>query len=174
MINFKNISIRGRLAYGIICTQKLFDKYNINYSDYQVFNNFFDKLWLICEQDNLEEYEGYINEIVPYSIIERSEKDFEDLEYITQEEAQELRDLYKAFPPNILKSMELLSEIAFGNMYGSTGNHSPITYSAIMKLLDCINTENIDLEDIELISVFDFNELHGWGEPKSRLNWVIL
>lgn len=160
MIDFKLISIRGRVAFALECFKKLLSYNNIN-SNNSLLESFVETLWSFCENYEIEKYEAYINEIAPYSILdEHPDNDFSDLEYISKEQAIFLKEYYSNLPEDLINVMNNLTEIAFGNLYGSTGNYSQITLKPLYEIISICEHHDVDLNSIKIDDSM-FNEEKG-------------
>lgn len=169
-LDLKNISIRGRLACSLINFEKLLIK--LDYSNNKILKDFIEELWGVCSNENIESIEEYINEIAPYSILDTNiNNDFNNFNFITFEEASTLKEYYFSLPNDIIISMDILIEIAFGNLYGGTGEYSEITYFQINKLAGILKKYDIYFTGFELKIKSPFKEMNGWGKTHPREIW---
>ncbi|WP_300487851.1 hypothetical protein [Flavobacterium sp.] len=169
---FKIISIRGRLAFGLIFFEELLKKYNVELLTNKFLNDFVEKLWEVCSGSNLESIEEFVNEVAPYSILDDSpNNDFNEYDFLSFEEANDLRRFYLTLPQDIVSAMNFLTEIAFGNLYGNTGSYSSITYNGLVNLLAIYKHNGISFKDSELKVKSSFEELNGWGDPRPKDIW---
>lgn len=170
--DLKKVSIRGRLAYALYCFEQLLIKNGIEYSQNEYLFSFIEKLWDVCSENNIESIEEYINEIAPYSILDDNiNNDFNDYTFVSYENAVSLKSFYLTLPENIIQAMNILTEIAFGNLYGDTGSYSEITYVQLLKINEIFKKYDIDLTDFQLKIESSFKELKGWGNPHPRTMW---
>src|SRR5687768_15520281 len=114
--NFKEISIRGRLAYGVTCLEKALEQFNIK-------NDLIEKevlpvIWEFTKSTDLAKWEESINKIDPLN-----------------EVSGPLKDLYGQLPSFIPEMISNVIEIGAGNLYGGTGEYSLSTLQPLKRVL---------------------------------------
>lgn len=172
IMNFKRISIRGRLAFALI-NFETFIKKNAPAFFYETgVKRIIDELWNVCVQDNIENVEELVNELAPYSILDNHpDNNFNDYKFLNYEEASKLKRDYLSLPEDIISVINLLTELAFGNMYGSTGEFSVATYEVLEEILEIYNEYNVDLICNKTIENSSFTENGGWGKIHPVEDW---
>lgn len=170
--DFKIISIRGRLAFGLIFFEELLKKYDVELLSNKFLNDFVEKLWEVCSSNNFESTEEFVNEVAPYSILDSSpNNNFNEYDFLSFEDAYSLKEFYLTLPQDIILAMNFLTEIAFGNLYGDTGSYSSITYDQLMDLLEIYKNNGMNFTDFGLTVRSSFEELNGWGDPRPKNKW---
>lgn len=170
----KKTSIRGRTAFSLSCFFVLLEKFNldINSKWIKIYVNYIKNFLL---QYDIEKVEYYLNEIAPYSILDNHpNNDFNQYETISFNDATELKSLYENLPNEVIQVMNYIMEVAFGNLYGDTGEYSKITFEATLSIIDILKANNIEIPNLEKFSLSKFEEDDGWGEIRSNRFWEYL
>lgn len=157
------ISIRGRVAYGIICLERAiahfgFDKYDWSY--------LLNLLWSIT-YSKLGVWHYPLAECTGRSII-NDEEYLEDLDFLTKEKFWELNKLYKNANSTVLKIIDLIFEISTRDLYSSIANNSQDTLGYLIEIIELMEQNNIPLPDVELFERFPIAEGDGWGREFTR------
>lgn len=163
MENFKEVSIRGRVAFAILCLENAifhfgFDKYDWSF--------ILGQLWSVTNS-KLGTWHYPLSECTGRSII-NDEDNIDDLEFLTKERFWELNSLYKKSNSSILRIIDLIFEIATRDLYASIVNNSPDTLEYLKQIILILEKENITFPDYKLVEKFSINEDGGWGRKFSR------
>ncbi len=150
---FNDISIRGRLAFGMTCLEKLVGSLNVEHS--QLRTIVFPKIWEFTSTNDLGEWEQNIREVDPVCVLDsKTESD--------------LKTLYNKLPKDIVSTIENVIEIGTANIYGRTGDNSPLTLEPLSAVINTIIKLNVPLPDINSFKKSSFSEFHGWGDNQTR------
>ncbi len=150
---FKQISIRGRLAFGMTCLEKLVITLN---SDHPLLQTIvFPKIWEFTSTEDLSEWEENINNIDPVCVLD-------------DEVNSKLKELYNKLPKDIVSTIEEVITIGTANLYGGTNNNSPSTLEPLNSIIKTMIKLNVPLPDIRPFKKSSFSEFHGWGENRKR------
>ena len=165
--NFRDISIRGRLAFGMTCLEEVLRKYNIN--DELLDTIVLPKIWEFTSSSHLDEWEMKINEIDPTCVldIELTEQNF-DLTTISYNTYRDLLNLYKTLPTEIVELIAEIIRIGVANIYGGTESYSPATLEPLANVLIICKRLNVDLPKIDQFKKSTFSQFHGWGDERPR------
>lgn len=150
---FYQISIRGRLAFGMTCLEKLVIALESDHPLLQT--NVFPKIWEFTSSDDLSEWEENINEIDPVCVLD-------------DEVNTKLKELYNNLPKDIVSTIGDVISIGTENLYGGTNNNSPSTLEPLNSIIKRMIKLNIPLPDIMPFKKSSFSEFHGWGENRER------
>jgi hypothetical protein len=158
--NFKDISIRGRLAFGAVCLENAFRYFNIKS---ELINNvIMPTIWEFISASDLSKWEQDINYVDPVCYMNSQIKtDYSSLNV-------KIGELYANLSPVLLDLISDVIEIGTGNIYGGTNDYSPITLKALEKVLDKCTAVGVPLPDITLFKKSSFGEAHGWGNERNR------
>ncbi len=160
---FKEISIRGRVAYVTCCLQNVLD---IDKYDNEVINLILDKAWRFVEDDIIDSYHCFL-EVIPECILD-PKADFLEFETIEIDVYQKLNYLVKQWPNDINLIIDELSYLMSSDLYSTTGDHSADTLFHLKKIVSIMKKNNWLLPDISLFYHSRFEDGGGWGEPTSR------
>lgn len=150
---FNDISIRGRLAFGMICLEKLVSSSNVDHTLLQTI--VFPKIWKFTSTDDLGEWEQEIRDVDPFCVLD----DTTD---------SDLKMLYYKLPKYIVSTIEYVIEIGTSNIYGGTGDNSPMTLEPLFAVIDTMTKLKVPLPDINTFKKSSFSEFHGWGNSQTR------
>jgi hypothetical protein len=150
---FQDISIRGRLAFGMACLEKLVDDLNSNHPLFQTI--VFPKIWQFTSTDNLGEWEQNIRDVDPMCVLD-------------DKADSDLKVLYNKLPKDIVSTISDVIEIGTANIYGGTDNNSPMTLEPLNSVINTMTKLEIPLPDIQTFKKSSFNEFHGWGDNQTR------
>ena len=157
MENFKNISIRGRVAYLLSSFEKLLLYHNCEKAEW---HGILDKLWTYTSIKFLDDWMYMIAEYMPNSILQDS---FDDAEYITQQEFERLKEIYGKSHNDIRIFMQIIYECATCELYSKLYDYSPITLRKIEDAVNILVENGIELVDIQPFKQYVFDEANGWG-----------
>ncbi len=155
MDDFKNISIRGRVAYLLCSLEKLLIYRNAEPSDW---NWVLEKLWQYTDMEWLDDWMSV--ELLPECILEDGPEEFE---LISESEHCKLRELYGKNTDDINRMMEIIHNVGTYELYGSIPEHSPATLAKMQEAVDLLEAEGIDPPDPKPFKEYEFSENRGWG-----------
>jgi hypothetical protein len=151
--DFKHISIRGRLAFGMICLEKLVHTQN---ADHLLLHNIvFPKIWEFTSAHDLSEWEQMINLVDPSTVL------YDDVD-------PDLKSLYQTLSEDIVHTISNVIEIGAGNIYGGTGDYSPYSLAPLNEVIHTMIKLQVPLPDIAPFKKSGFSEDGGWGAEHPR------
>ena len=156
---FKNISIRGRMAYLLCSFKKLLKYYNCSIDDWKII---LEKLWKFTSVKYFDDWMYEIAEYLPNSIMEDS---LEDVEYISEEEVVFCKQLYSNVADDIKEMIQIIFELGSCEIYGRITNSSNSTLEKLEEGVSLLKKNNITLIDVEPFKKYEFCENNGWGYP---------
>src|SRR5690349_4981884 len=113
---FKNISICGRLYFGVACIIKAIQSTHLNM---EMYKNIIETIVEFTSSSALNEWEKKVIEISPDTILDiHPQNDFHEYETISFEEATKLKELYAQTPQFILDLIDYTISIGINNLYG--------------------------------------------------------
>lgn len=160
---FTNISIRGRVAYAVLCLEKAIVHFGFDKYDWSFVLNL---LWSITNT-KLGSWHYPLAECTGRSII-NDEGNLEDLEFLTKDKFWELNKLYKKSNNVILRIIDLIFEISTRDLYASIVNGSPDTLKYLQEIIDTMDQNKISLPNMEFIKKLPISENGGWGRDFTR------
>ena len=164
--DLKEISTRGKVAFGIFCLESATDFFQV---DREKWEFVFDELWKFCSSD-MWIWEERIVEVFPSCVCDKVDFKIKDYQYLTKLEHDELLALYEATSPVVLSIVELTGDVGRTGIYTAIkdekGKRASIPY--LQKLIDIMHENNIALPDITLFRQFSVSENNGWGREFTR------
>lgn len=171
----KEISIRGRFAYGLFSLEQVTELMNLKNPELQVL---FDEMWKVTDSVKIGWWQELLIENNPflvlkdYDLFKNGKVSLQEIGFLTIKNKQDFEDKV-----NFLKQLEWpisailnkLSEIANQNLYAGCGKYSESTWHATVELINILESiPNFTLPKIELVEFSKFNENNGWGNKFKR------
>ncbi|QYS89467.1 hypothetical protein [Flavobacterium davisii] len=157
----EKISLRARVAFIILCMEKSVKNIGYNVSWDKVFKIF----WLQTNIKFVDEWLYEVSKIMPESILE---DEYEENITITLEDYFELKKLYKNTPKFIFDLMELAFECGTIDLYGEIENNSDKTMQSVLRCIEIMYNNNIELPNIDLLKKYSISENRGWGREFTK------
>ena len=151
--DFNYISIRGRLAFGMTCLEKLVSSLNLDHPLLQTI--VFPKIWEFTSTDDVGEWEQRINDVDPLCVLD-------------DKADSDLKTLYNKLPKDIVATISDVIEIGTANIYGGTGDNSPMTLEPLNSVINTMTKLKVPLPDINTFKKSSFSQFHGWGDNQTR------
>jgi len=167
----KNISIRGRVAYGLLCLENLKSKLNKDLTELDIL---IKDLWKMTNSDKLGLWQNIFVEnnpilmIADYELMKSGKVTFEQIGLETikaEKEFSERITFLSRLKTPIPEVLNKLCEIANQNISAGTGQFSESTLNPTIELIEIIeNTNVVDLPKIDAVEFSKFEENNGWGD----------
>ncbi|MGM9984101.1 MAG: hypothetical protein ACI38O_05370 [Fibrobacter intestinalis] len=160
---FNEVSLRGRVAYAILCAEKYF---TVVYPD-RDWKIIFEICWRFTDDSMyLDAWADSMCDILPECLLEFDGYNRPDgpYEYITEEQYTTIKNLYAGIKDDvnvILKAIRDMEEEYAYTVIEEYGKGSIETLSSIVKMLE---EKNIALPDPQLVAFSKFSEEDGWGK----------
>lgn len=162
---FLTLSIRARVAYGILCLEQTLQKLGYDYNRWQFL---LDTLWSYT-YSNPGAWHMITAEITPLSIMGEGEYNTFDFECITSEQYSLLKRMYSTIPKEYFVIFELIFEIGTKDLYASIVNGSKETHGFLATIVKVLEENKIEVPDIpEFLMKQSIDENYGWGNPFYR------
>lgn len=158
-IEFENISMRARVAFGILCLENAIKYYQLDHLNW----SFINKLLWSYTNSNVGRWHEIMSEATPFGVLGETEY-LDDLDNISVEEFRQLEDLYKRSNNEINKIIDFIFNIGTRDLYAAIVNGSPDTLKYIQRIIDIMCENNIELPNVRLFDKFSINENQGWGK----------
>jgi len=157
----KNISIRGRVAFAIKSLELNIMEVNNNV----ILNKIIIFLKEYTSTKFLDQWDKYANEISPDTILDPNiDNNYKEYECLTEKEALSLKYLYESAPKYIIDIIDFVIEIGTCNLYGGTGEYSPISYNKTMGLINYLKENQLKIPLISNFIQFKYTQINVWGE----------
>ena len=158
--NFKDISIRGRVAYCISCFENVLLYYGC---DKEKWKFVLEQLWSFMNVEYVDDWFYQTAEILPECILE-DKYDEDPYEFIDKRMFYELYQLYDSSCEVIKKIIRLIFELGSRELYGRIQGYSESTIEILEKVIQLCKKESIQLPDIADYKKYSFSVKNGWGE----------
>jgi hypothetical protein len=141
------ISIRGRVAFGITCLEKLLNKWGVENNK---ITELLHVLWTFTSSTALDIWERDILSVLP------EDDSVESIHFgfgsLTEEQREDLSDL-----------IYYVIEIGRGNLYG--GYVSDFTSEPTIKVIEIVMKNEVKTPELHKFKKSSAQEGHGWGTP---------
>ena len=160
---YDNLSIRGRVAYLIMCferyvTQKYPDR------DMTLPAEF---MWNVVNDSNYIDVSAYrYMDIIPEFFYETDSYETADMEDMTKEEYDILATLlpHAEDDPDLNTIMNRIYDVAMEYAYTIVKLNEPETKRYLQEVDEILAKNNIEPPDINLIPKYEWDDSHGWGD----------
>ena len=161
--NFKNVSIRGRVAYAICCLENVIEQVESQpKEDWDVLLN---KLWSLTDLQFVDGWLYSVSSSMPSSILEDP---FDPEEETTKEEYEKLKALYQSSNQSALDLIEQIFSLGTVELYGKIENNSPRTLEILDEIIELTKSTGAELPTHSLVSKFSIHDSEGWGVRFSK------
>lgn len=167
--DFKNISIRGRVAFAISCLNTyLKTKYpNIDFSSV---------LDLACkiteDSDYIDSCTEAFTEIIPEYLYEFDNYEDAEFEYLSKEAYESFISIIPKDDADLNLLMHSIRDIAWEYCYVALETNAPQTYRYLDSIIDTMNKLSLSLPDIKIFKKYEFSENDGWGRHINRSEYL--
>ena len=157
--DFENISVVGRIAYGIMCAEEyLIHKYP-------------DKNWTIIFEDfwkitNLELWDNWMDEIIeiiPEYLFEFNDYQSSGFEFLTEAKYNELKKIFDNTNDDVNIILKMVYELANSHAYSSINKNGQESLLQLKKIIIFLEKEGINLPEMKEVQTHLFSERNGWG-----------
>lgn len=157
----KQVSLLGRIAYAIMCAEKIsVEKYPDK--DWKVI---FEIFWKACDCEALDVWSWEIMEYIPKYLFEFKDFESADFEYIDKEKYLKLVEIYKGVDDSINQILLAIRNIEEEYAYSSIPEYGRISLEYIDEILAILEKNGVSPPDPQLVAFSKFCERDGWGEP---------
>jgi len=157
-ILFNEISINGRIAYTILCAEK----YALAKYPDKDWKPLFKWMWT-ATSDYLDEWYYRFMEILPENLLEFSDYQSSDFEYLSEEDYRFYSGFMKDLDDNMINLITIPGKIAMEYCYSSIPGIGKETIGYINEAITILNNNNIELPSIETVTFSSFKDKDGWG-----------
>jgi len=160
---YDKLSIRGRVAYAIMC----FENYvNFKYPDKDM-SNVAEIMWKIIDDSDYIDNSAYrYMEIIPEYLYEKDNFASLEFEFLSE---QEYNYFISLLPnpnndPDLNTIMHRIYDIAMKYAYTVVELDSWETKEYLQEVSNILEKNNIPTPDIEKIPKYEWDDSHGWGK----------
>ncbi len=152
----KQISIRARVAFGILCLENALDNLELK-SNWQ---KVLEVLWIQTDIEYVDEWLYIVSKIMPDCILEDN---YEDNKIISLQDYNTLKLLYSSSPKYILELIEFVFEIGTIELYGKIMDYSEKTTQMVLEIIRIMEINKINYPELKLFDKYSILENNGWG-----------
>lgn len=157
MMDFKEISIRGRMAYLLCVFERLLLQYKCRKEDWKIL---LEKLWKYMNIEYLDDWMYELAEYMPNSVLFDSYAS-DDCEFITAEEFAFLHNLYNKSCQEIITFLRIIFELGTMEIYERLVNNSSDTIKKLQEGVNIALNEGIELPDKSEFEKYKYSECDG-------------
>lgn len=156
---FDNVSIVGRIAYGIMCAENyLLGKY-----PEKNWTTVIEYFWKITNMEFWDEWADVVIEIIPEYMFEFKDYKSSGFELLSEEKYNELKDIYINTGNDVNEILKMVYELANSHIYSSIKGKGQESLEQLNRIIEYIKKHNIDLPDDKEILLHSIDERNGWG-----------
>jgi len=160
---FKEISIRGRVAWCILCLENAIKFYGLEDLNWDFI---FSLLWSYTN-GKVGNWHYPMAEAMPASIL-TTPYSKRDMENLTESQYDELKKLYSSGNEVTNFIIDKVFEVGTRDLYSSIVNDSPDTIKYTEEIKEVMEKNKIPLPDISLFKKIPISENEGWGREFTR------
>lgn len=161
---FDKLSIRGRVAYAIMC----FERYVTNVYPDKDMSAVAEVMWKIVDDSDYIDNSAYrYMEIIPEYLFEAKDFISSEFDYMTESEYV----FYTHLLPTPEDDNELniimhsIYDIAMEYAYTAVELDAPETKEYLQEVSKILQTNSITLPKVDDIQKYEWDDTHGWGQP---------
>ncbi len=158
-LKIKELSIRGRVAYLIMC----FEKYVVTKYPNRDWNPVDDMMWKICDDSDYIDNSAYrYMEIIPEYLYEFDTYKESDFEYLSNNDYEMFKSIIPINDAGLDTIMHSIYDVAMEYAYTAIPDGAPNTVPYIESVLNLLHEENIEPPSISCVEKYTDKE-HWWG-----------
>lgn len=159
--NYKNISIRGRIAFTIKCLQIYVNK-KYTGIDFSPVLNMASKI--VDDSNFIDESAMAYMEIIPEYLYEFDNYEDAEFEYISNKDFNHFKAIIPSNDSNLNQIMKSIYELTMEYCYEAMEPNAPRTIRYIRIIEDIFKQNNLPLPDISNFEKYTFESNNGWGD----------
>jgi len=158
---FENISIIGREAYAILCTESYL---NTVYSE-KDWKPIIDTMWKAVESDKRDEWAYSFCDIIPEYLFEPESFEAANFRSMTKDQYDTYTGLLIDTDENVNIIFTALYDIIMDYAYTSIPGTGEDTLDDLESICACLEEKGVALPDERIVAFSAFTQRNGWGEP---------
>lgn len=168
MVDFKTISIRGRIAYGIMCAES----YALARFPERDWKPLFQVLWGISQDDVYwDEWASDIIDRLPETVFSDDPRDHEETDPAVLER---YRALYQGMPDTFNRILSDIVDIEEADAYTIVEGHGAEALECLLDIINVMREEGVALPDTEAVVSMTFEgDGRGSAFDARRLSQVL-
>ena len=167
-MSFKNISNRGRVAFLILCFERVLKRKEYSMTSWAwILSN----LWSYTDCEFFDDWFELMAELKPSTIMAYSCYN-DEFELLKENEFYNLRELYLKANNVVLEILESIINTGSVELFGGLAETGKETLSEMKKTISKLESFDIEFPRYCNLKRFSFEENEGWGAPFSREDFL--
>lgn len=159
--DLENISLRGRVAFGIRCFENVLLELHYNVEEWKIVLEY---LWEFTSIEYLDDWSGIIAEIIPDNLLEFRTYEEHDFEYLDEKTFKYLYNLYQNNDEKIDVLITSIYNIGTSHAYSVIEGYGQESLYELEILINYMTRNGISLPNIKDFEQFLILENKGWGK----------
>ena len=163
-LDFEDVSVRGRIAYGIMCAEN----YLIAKYPKKNWIMVFEIFWKVTLVERLEFVDDWVDEvcdILPECLFEFPNYEMSDFEILTKDKYNDFKMLYSGVGEDVNTILKFVFDLANSHAYSRVIGKGKESLSVLQKIIDFMYEYNVSLPDVKEVKKFSIAENDGFGYP---------
>lgn len=168
--DFSNVSLRGRISYGIMCAER----YALNKFPNREWGFVFSEFWKIQDDILWDEWSDRVIDLLPEYIYELDHYDGDEFSWLDENGFNRLKSLYDGMSEQwaqILRDIVDMEEVYAYSSIPGTGKES---IRLLNKVIDVLEGEGIGLPGPQSVAFSTFDQFNGRGDSFSGRNLSLI
>lgn len=160
--DFNNISIRGRVAFGIMC----FERYVRTEYAKRDFAPVCRLMWdIVSDKDYIDASAERYMEVIPEYLYEFDTYEEAEFEFLSAEEFAAMRALVPADDSGLERIMHRIYDVAMEHAYAAVEAPAKASIDYVFEIAEVLEGNGIALPDVDAVKGFSYEVSGGWGAP---------
>lgn len=159
--NFEDISLRGRIAYGIMCAEN----YALVKHPERDWKPVFTELWRISDDIMWDDWADRVADLLPEYIHEGDSYDEDEFSWIDEAGFEKLKALYAGMSEGWSTIIRDIFDMEEEYAYSSIPGKGTASIRMLEEIIGTLRSEGVELPDAKKVAFSRFEEDDGWGKP---------
>ena len=159
--NFEDISLRGRIAYGIMCAEN----YALAKHPERDWKPVFTELWRISDDIMWDDWADRVADLLPEYIHEGDSYDEDEFSWIDEAGFEKLKALYAGMSEGWSTIIRDIFDMEEEYAYSSIPGKGTASIRMLEEIIGTLRSEGVELPDAKKVAFSRFEEYDGWGKP---------
>lgn len=159
MADLKNVSLLGRIVYGIMCAEK----YAVEKYPEKDWKLVFTPFWDVSDCEAMDEWSWVIMEYIPKYLFEFPNYQTAEFEYIDESTYHELLKVYEGVDENVNQILLHIRSMEEEYAYSDVPDEGKVSLEILQKVLNILESSGITPPDPKKVAFSQFSERKGWG-----------
>ena len=160
MEQFRHISFRGRVAYGVSCFENALIALKYDSNDWKIVLNY---LWKFTDIQYLDDWNDVVVELIPENLLEYKIYEEEEFEHLSRDEFIALYKLYQSVEDSINVLLRYIYDLGISHVYTIIEEYGEDSLLSLEVLINFMIENKFPLPNIESFLKSSIVENRGWG-----------